>query len=235
MQLFYIDDLSSDIYTLSAEESKHVVRVLRMMVDDRLCLTDGRGTLCSAVIVVADPRACVVQVVEREAIASKPFRLHVAVAPTKNEARLEWFVEKATEVGIDAITPLLCDHSERRHLHEERLDKIVVSAMKQSLKAYKPQVHALTKIDDLILAADAEPEMQKFICYCDGDVRVPLQSVYRKGSSALILIGPEGDFSPREVELALVHGFLPITLGTCRLRTETAALAATFYLNFLNE
>ncbi len=235
MQLFYIDDLSSDIYTLSAEESKHVVRVLRMTVDDLLYLTDGRGTRCRAAILVADPRACVVQVVERETITLRPFRLHVAVAPTKNEARMEWFVEKATEVGIEVITPLLCDHSERRYLHEERLDKIAVSATKQSLKAHKPQVQPLTKIDDLILAADVETEMQKFICYCEGDVRVPLQSVYRKGSSALILIGPEGDFSPREVELALSYGFLPITLGTSRLRTETAALAATFYFNFLNE
>lgn len=240
MQLFYVDNIESDTYTLSPEESKHVVRVLRMAEGGEISLTDGRGTLCRAVLLNADVRGCVVQVVERQAHCPRhPFFLHVAVAPTKNEARMEWFVEKATEVGIDVFTPLQCDHSERVHLHPERMEKIVVSAMKQSLKAYKPLLRDMQRVDELIVESDGWEEegqpLQKYICHCDGDRRVSLREVYKAGSPALVLIGPEGDFSPREVELALAHGFRAVTLGTSRLRTETAALAATFYLNFMNE
>lgn len=240
MQLFYVENIESDIYTLPAEESKHVVRVLRMGVGDELFLTDGAGTLCRAAILNADVRDCTVQIVERTAhYQQHPFYLQVAVAPTKNVARLEWFVEKATEAGIDVISPVLCDHSERVHLNEERLDKIAVSAMKQSLKAYKPCVSTLKSFDDIVMESDSwqdgDKPLQKFICYCEGDRRLSLRQVCQKGLPTLVLIGPEGDFSAREVALAMEHGFQAITLGTSRLRTETAALAATFYLNFINE
>lgn len=232
MQLFFAENLESDIYTLSEEESKHCVRVLRMAVGDEIFLTDGRGTRCRCRIVEAHPKHCVVEVVERQRDFEKhPFFLHVAVAPTKNSARMEWFVEKAVEMGIDEITPVVCDHSERCTLKQERLEKIAVSAMKQSLKTYKPQVNGPTPFDALL---STPFDGQRFIAYCDGDHRTPLRSLYQPGGNALILIGPEGDFSPEEVSAALDAGFLPVTLGPCRLRTETAALAAVAFFNLSN-
>lgn len=292
MQYYYTENIDNDLLTLPVEESKHIVRVMRMKEGDELMLTDGRGTLCRACILTADFRNCEVQVTERLSHwQQRSFRLHVAVAPTKNPARMEWFAEKATEVGIDIISPVLCDHSERVYVNEERLDKIVVSAMKQSQKTYKPLVLPFTPLDQLIIDSDhafddleafiagelpskeeskgkkkhnskekpnivntyesanqtilknqeenpastpTSRPLQKFICYCNGDTRVSLREAYHKGSDVIILIGPEGDFSDNEVQLALRHGFQPITLGDTRLRTETAALAATFYLNFLN-
>lgn len=231
MQLFFADDIESDYYTLSEEESKHVVRVLRMAAGDELHLTDGQGTLLRCRITDPHPKACAVEVVERLPEYGKPaVALHLAVAPTKNVARMEWLVEKAVEMGVAAITPIVCDHSERTVLKTDRMDKIVVSAMKQSLKTYKPHIDAPMPVDELI----SRPfDGQRFVAYCDGDHRTPLREAYIHGSNALILIGPEGDFSSAEVEAALAAGFLPVTLGNCRLRTETAALAALafFYLS----
>lgn len=235
MQLFFADNLDSDLYTLSPEESKHCVKVLRMEAGHEVHLTDGLGTLCRCRIVAPDPKACVVEVIERIAnYEQRNHHLHLAVAPTKNTARLEWFVEKAVEVGIDEITPILCDNSERMVMKTERLEKIIVSAMKQSLKAYKPRVHQPVKLVDFIAQMADREDVKKMMCYCDGDNRTPIQEVYSKGESALVLIGPEGDFSPREIEKALASGFKPITLGNCRLRTETAALYATVAINFMN-
>lgn len=233
MQLFFAENIESDFYTLPPEESKHIVRVLRMQSGHTIHLTDGLGTLIRATIVDDNPKACQVQVVERTPdYGRRSFALHLAVAPTKNTARLEWLLEKAVEMGVDTFTPIVCDHSERCVLKTERMDKIVVSAMKQSLKTFKPVVNPPTPIRKLI----AEPfDGQRFIAYCDGDIRTPLRNVYKPGSDALILIGPEGDFSPAEVTLALSSGFSPVTLGPCRLRTETAALAATAFFNLAND
>lgn len=232
MQLFFTEDIESDICTLSEEESKHCVRVLRMGVGDELYLTDGKGTLCRCRIIDAHPKSCSVEVVERTSdYGRRPYRLHIAVAPTKNTARMEWFVEKAVEMGVDEITPIVCDHSERCILKRERMEKIIVSAMKQSLKALQPIFAEMTPIRELI---SAPFDGQKFIAYCDGDNRTPLHSAYTPGSNALILIGPEGDFSREEVELALAAGFIPVTLGSNRLRTETAAMAATAFFNLTN-
>jgi 16S rRNA (uracil1498-N3)-methyltransferase len=232
MQLFFSEDIESDICTLNEEESRHCVKVLRMTAGDELYITDGRGTLCRCSIVDANPRGCTVAVVERtDGYGRRPFRLHIAVAPTKNTARMEWFVEKAVEMGVDEITPIVCDHSERCILKQERMDKIVVSAVKQSLKAYRPVMNPPTPFKELV----AQPfDGQKFIAYCDGEHRTPLREAYKAPSNALILIGPEGDFSPAEVEQALAAGFTPVTLGECRLRTETAALAATAFFNLSN-
>ena len=182
-----------------------------------------------------DAKACTLEVVERlEDYGRRRHRLHIAVAPTKNTERIDWFVEKAVEVGIDEITPLICDHSERCVLKTERLEKKAVSAMKQSLKAYKPVINEPVKMVDFI---DRQASMQddccRMICYCDGNVRVPLRKTYDGMRDALVLIGPEGDFSEREVEKALTSGFQPVTLGNSRLRTETAALYATVAVNFL--
>jgi len=233
MTLFFVEDLPFSIITLTPEESKHCVKVMRMTVGDEIHLTDGRGTLCRCRILNPDARACEVEVVERmEEFGRRRRHLHIAVAPTKNTARIEWFLEKAVEIGIDEITPILCDHSERMLLKQGRLDKIVVSAMKQSLKAYKPQVNAPVKLMDFIDMVQDNPAC-KMVCYCDGDLRVPLHKVFHGEKDALVLIGPEGDFSNREIEKALSSGFQPVTLGECRLRTETAALYATVAVNFL--
>lgn len=240
MQLFFTNDKESNICTLDAEESKHCIKVLRMSAGDELFVTDGRGTLCRCRILDPSPSHCSLEVVERTPeYGKRPFHLHVAVAPTKNTARLEWFIEKAVEMGIDEITPIICDHSERCVLKEERLDKIIVSAMKQSLKTYKPILHAPTRfhnfIDSITKQNSSDPtNPQLFIAYCDGDNRTPLRDAYTKGSDALILIGPEGDFSPEEVTQALKAGFIPVTLGESRLRIETAALAATAFFNLSN-
>lgn len=232
MQLFIAEDIESSIYTLSEEESKHVVRVLRMAAGDPLYLTDGRGTLCRCHILEAHPKHCSVAIDERQREYGKPaFHLHLAVAPTKNTARLEWVVEKAVEMGVSRITPICCQHSERAVLKTDRLAKIIDSAMKQSLKAYRPQLDELTPVSELI----ATPfDGQRFIAYCDGDHRTPLREAYHPGSDVQVLIGPEGDFSGDEVGAALAAGFIPVTLGDSRLRTETAALAAIAYINLVN-
>ncbi len=232
MQLFYLDNIESNICTLNEEESKHCVRVLRLDVGNELYLTDGKGTMCRCIILDANAKRCSVVVVERHTDYGKhPFHLHVAIAPTKNPSRMEWFVEKAVELGIDEITPLVCDHSERNVLKTERIERIAVSAMKQSLKAFMPIVNSPTPVDNVI----AMPfDGQRFIGHCIDGERTPLCDVYKRGSNALILIGPEGDFSNREVQLALNGGFVPVTLGQWRLRTETAALSVTAFFNLVN-
>ena len=213
MQLFYAPDLTTPLYTLGEEESKHCIRVLRLRRGDTLHLTDGRGTLYRCEIAEEDARRCTVRVVERFPDYERmPYRLTMAVAPTKNIERFEWFLEKATEVGVSEIVPLLCERSERRALKIERAERVVVSAMKQSLKAFCPALRPLTPLADLL----AEPfDGRRLIAHCDAH------------ENLLVLIGPEGDFSPAEIDAALRAGFEEITLGRQRLRTETAAVVAT--------
>lgn len=239
MHLFLTDNTDGTYATLLPEESKHCVRVLRMGMGDEMLLTCGDGTMCRARIVAPDDHACEVEITERMPdYDRRPFRLHIAVAPTKNSARLEWFVEKAVEMGIDRITPVICDHSERGIQKTDRLRKIALSAVKQSLKAAIPQIDEPVRLSSFLRdtagARDGEGGT-RLICYCDGDERHTLHELYTPGQDALVLIGPEGDFSPAEVEAALAAGFLPVTLGRCRLRTETAALYAAATLNFMNE
>lgn len=233
MHLFLTDDTTGRYATLSPEESKHCTRVLRMSVGDELLLTAGDGVMCRARVCTPDDKACEVEIIERmEGYGRRPFRLHLAVAPTKNTARLEWFIEKAVEIGIDRITPVICDHSERCTQKTDRLEKIALSAMKQSLKALRPTIdEPVSLMDFLRQPLDGE----RFVCYCSGDERHTLKQLYHPGHDAVVLIGPEGDFSDREISTALQNGFLPVTLGTCRLRTETAALYATTALNFMND
>ncbi len=233
MQLFYAPDITTPLYTLPEEESGHCVRVLRLKEGDSLHITDGRGTLYRAEVEEAHPKRCTIRIVEEHPEWEKrPYGLSVAVAPTKNIDRIEWFVEKATECGIDRIVPILCDHSERKVVKEERLVKIAASAMKQSLKAYLPQIEPLTPIRQLL----SEPfDGVKLIAHCEEDMeRVFLGDVVKKGDNVLVLIGPEGDFSKEEIEAARKAGFREITLGNARLRTETAALAATMFTAFVN-
>ena len=228
MYLFYTPDISGNSYQLNEEESKHCVRVLRLAVGDEVHLTDGRGTLYTTRITVAQPKACRVEVVRQEKnVGQRPYFLHLAVSPTKNMERYEWLLEKITEIGVDIITPILCDHSERRILKQERAEKIVISAMKQSLKTTLPELHELTAVKQLI----SQPFIgEKFICHCAEGERLLLPKALADCSKALILIGPEGDFSPEEITLALQHGFKAVSLGDTRLRVETAALVACTYM-----
>jgi 16S rRNA (uracil1498-N3)-methyltransferase len=236
VHLFLSDNTTTPYVTLLPDDSRHCVRVLRMAVGDELWVTSGDGTMCRARITDPDDKGCEVEIIERiEGYQPRPFHLHVAVAPTKNNARLEWFVEKAVEIGIDRITPIICDHSERPSLKTDRLDKLALSAMKQSLRALRPVIDMPVKLVDFLhQLGDADPSVQRFVCYCSGDDRHTLRQLYTPGSNALVLIGPEGDFSDREITTALQQGFQPVTLGDSRLRTETAALYATTVLNFMN-
>lgn len=232
MRLFLSADTSAPFATLLPDESRHCARVLRMRAGDEIWVTSGDGVMCRALIADPDERACSVQITERiPDYQPRPFRLHLLVAPTKNAARIEWLVEKAVEIGIDRITPIICDHSERGVQKTDRLDRIALSAMKQSLKARRPQIDAPVHLIDYL---QQPAEGSRYVCYCTGDERRTLHGSYTPGTDATVLIGPEGDFSPREIEAALGAGFLPVTLGDSRLRTETAALYAVTVLNFLN-
>lgn len=236
MQLFFAADFTPPRYTLSEEESKHAVRVLRLGEGDTLHLTDGRGNLYTCRITEANAKRCSVEVVStREAFEKRPYRLTMAVAPTKNIDRFEWFLEKATEVGVERFIPLETEHSERRVFKAERSEKVIVSAMKQSIKAFKPQLAPLTTFNELL---DMPFEGRKLIAHCDEAVRAEgkqyLASTLKKGERALILIGPEGDFSKEEVARAVERGFEEITLGTQRLRTETAAVVAVTMVAVVN-
>ena len=233
MQLFYSPDITPPLYTLSEEESGHCVRVLRLKEGDSLHITDGKGTLYRAEVEDAHPKRCTIRIVEEHHEWEKrPYSLTIAVAPTKNIDRIEWFVEKATECGIDRIIPILCDHSERKVIKGERLEKIAISAMKQSLKAYLPTIAPLTPIRTLL----EEPfDGVRLIAHCEEDMeRIFMGELIDKGDNVMVLIGPEGDFSKEEIEAARKAGFREVTLGKERLRTETAALAAAMFTAFVN-
>jgi len=233
MHIFYTPNISGKNYTLDETESKHCVRVLRLAKGDEITLVDGRGGLFQAEIENPNPKRCLVKVIQEQLdFGKRNFNVHVAIAPTKNIERIEWFLEKSTEIGINRVTPLLCRYSERKEIKNERLEKVMVSAMKQSLKAYLPQLDELTKFSDFI----RQPfEGQKFIAHCEEQHRELLKNAVKSGKNYLILIGPEGDFSSEEIELALKSGFQPVSLGESRLRTETAGVVACHTFNLLNE
>ena len=233
MHIFYTPDISGNNYTLSEDESKHSVRVLRLGKGDQIMLFDGLGGCFNAEITDTNPKRCTVKVIQSELnFGFRKFQIQIAIAPTKNIERMEWFLEKATEIGINRVIPILCQHSERKEIKPERLEKVMVSAMKQSLKAYLPQLDPLTKLSELI----RQPfEGQKFIAHCEEQGRELLKNRIVQNQNYLILIGPEGDFSPEEIELALKSGFEAVSLGESRLRTETAGVVACHTLNLLNE
>lgn len=233
MHLFYTPDISSELYTLNELESKHCIRVLRLKTGNNISLTDGKGNIYLTEIIEDHPKRCTVRVTEvQKEIGKRPYNIHIAVAPTKNIARIEWLIEKATEIGIDEITPLICEHSERKNVNKERLTKVATSAIKQSLKAYHPKVNDMIDFKKFI---QTEFVGEKYIAYCSDLYRDSLRNIYKKKTNALILIGPEGDFSQSEVELAMHHKFKPVSLGLSRLRTETAALFACCIVNLRNE
>lgn len=233
MALFFAPQIAEAPF-LNEEESLHCVKVLRLSQGDTIQVIDGIGTLYDARIVVPSPKRVEVEILAAHPdFGSHPYELHMAVAPTKNIDRFEWFVEKAVEIGVDSITPLLCRYSERKVIKLERLEKIAISAAKQSLKGKVPVIHSLTSIDQFLSEA---PEGQRFIAHCheDGE-RLLLSKQIQPGSVCSVLIGPEGDFSEEEVAKAMKTGFIPVSLGNSRLRTETAAVVATHTVTVLNE
>ena len=223
MQLFYQPDLSQQEFALSKEESGHVVKVLRMGVGDVLHFTDGKGTLVKAEIIDANPKSCRVRNLEHSHFEPSTPQLTIACAPTKSNDRFEFFLEKATEIGVARIIPLLCERSERKVVKQDRLNKVLISAMKQSQQYHLPQLDELTPMQELV---QAPFEGDKFIAHCSGESIPLLQDTIKPGNDALILIGPEGDFSEEEVGLALRNAFGPVSLGSTRLRTETAAIVS---------
>jgi 16S rRNA (uracil1498-N3)-methyltransferase len=234
MQLFYLNTLndSSTVFNFNKDESRHIVKVLRKSNGDILHITNGKGWLFEAEILDNNIKSVQAKIVKKELHEKLPYELHIAIAPTKNMDRLEWFMEKATEIGISEITPIICDNSERRVVKMERLERIVQSAVKQSLRTYMPVIHEAVGFNDLIARTS---EAQKFIAHCVPDDKQSLKNSIIPGKNVMILIGPEGDFSVNEIQIALKAGFIPVTLGQTRLRTETAALAACHTVAFINE
>jgi 16S rRNA (uracil1498-N3)-methyltransferase len=234
MHLFYTPDIqpTHPQYFLSEEESKHAIRVLRLNVGDEVQLIDGRGGLYAAEIKDPHPKRTILQInsVTTE-FNKRNHYLHIAIAPTKNIERLEWFLEKATEIGIDEISLIICQRSERKEAKTDRLNKIITAAIKQSLKAYHP---ILNEPEPLAKLMARKFDGQRFIAHCGEVEKVSLKQDILPQGKYLILIGPEGDFTPKEIEDALSNDFKAITLGESRLRTETAALEACFEANFLN-
>lgn len=236
MHLFYTPDITSPAYTLNEEESKHAVRVLRLKAGDRIQLIDGNGGWYEAKISNDDPRRCSVNIIDtKKEVGKRSWNLHIAIAPTKNMDRLEWFIEKATETGIEEISLIDCKNSERTIVKSERIQKVAIAAIKQSLKAYLPKINDVVGYKKFIASAK-DFKGEKFIAHCQSSGKLPhIKTQYSPKQNALVLIGPEGDFTIEEVKLALENGFKEISLGTSRLRTETAALYACTALNVLSE
>ena len=234
MQLFYNSEISTDTKQITFDkiESKHIVRVLRKKEGDVLKITNGKGWLFDVEITFANDKRCAAMVINAE-MKPKPwsYYLHIAIAPTKLNDRIEWFLEKATEIGIDEITPIICSNSERRVVKLERFEKIIQSAMKQSLKFTLPKLNAPIKLTDFI---KQDFEGQVCIAHCEDQEKTLLQSVVKPSEKTTILVGPEGDFSPEEIKKCLAKNMKPISLGESRLRTETAALVAVNTVSFIN-
>jgi len=231
-QLFYAPDIATELL-LPEDESRHCIRVLRLKEGDNITVTDGKGFLYYATLENANPKRCSVIITGQ--LPQKPLwdcKIHIAVAPTKNTDRMEWFVEKATEIGINTITCLCCNHSERREIKPQRLNKIAISAMKQSQKSILPQINEMVDFNKFL---SQEFDGCKMIAHCTENKKQLIKDIYIPGSNALILIGPEGDFSDEEINSAISAGYAPITLGKSRLRTETAALVACHTIHFINE
>ena len=232
VHLFYAPNITANTYQLSEPESKHAIRVLRLTEGSTLTLMDGRGTFHHCEIIAAHPKRCTVSITHTESFEPRPYSLHIGIAPTKNIARLEWFLEKATEIGIEAITPIICQRSERQQLKAERLEKVILSAAKQSQSAWLPILHPPQTYNNFI----AQPlDGERLIAHCLSDgSRTELSSAYKRGENVVILIGPEGDFTPEEIEAAQAANFQPVSLGQTRLRTETAGMVACHSIALLN-
>ena len=234
MQIFYAPDIVGERYILNEKESRHIVRVLRMKKNDTIMLIDGKGNLYEGIIEEADQKGCSIEIVKvTPGFERKNYNLHIAISPLKNPERLEWFIEKAVEIGIDRITPLKCERTEKSGIKIERITNIIISAMKQSLKS------ELTKLEPQKTFREFVTENHsgtKLIAHCDDYFyRKGIGENYVKGDNVTIIIGPEGDFTREEIKLAIENGFASIHLGKSRLRTETAGIAACHSIYLLNQ
>ena len=234
MQLFYNPDITNETtqFSFSKEESKHTIKVLRKKEDDILHITNGKGWLFEAKIIIADIKNCVADIVSKTLQDKKSYHLHLVVAPTKMNDRYEWFLEKVTEIGVDSITPIICDHSVRRYIKHERFDKIIQTAMKQSLHCFLPKLNSVISLKEFL---KQDFNGQLFIAHCEESDKKSLKQQLQPKKDITILIGPEGDFSVKEIEMAIQNKFIPVTLGETRLRTETAAIVACHSVAFTNE
>jgi 16S rRNA (uracil1498-N3)-methyltransferase len=235
MQLFYHPEVleNDKEVRFSREESRHIVKVLRKKEGDSLQLTNGKGWIFETKITLADANNCSARILKAEKESAPPYILHLAVAPTKMNDRYEWFLEKATEIGVQEITPVICDHSERKVVKTERFKRVIQSALKQSLHARMPILNEPVSFSEFI---EKEISGAKFIAHCEENKpRKLLSRGVKKGISTTILIGPEGDFSPEEIELATKNGWEAVNLGNSRLRTETAAVVACHTVALINE
>jgi 16S rRNA (uracil1498-N3)-methyltransferase len=238
MNLFYIPDLvivkdiKNWIIDLPTEEAKHAIKVLRLSVDDQVSLTNGKGIMVFAHILALNKKQCIVKADKViHDYAKRNYRVHIAVAPTKNIKRFEWFLEKATEMGIDEITPIISFHSERREIKFERENKVITAAIKQSLKAYHPVLNEAVSFKEFMKRKTDE---ELFIAHLIDENQLLLKDALKPQTSVCVLVGPEGDFSNDEVKQAIDKGYQAVSLGNTRLRTETAALAACFTINMIN-
>lgn len=234
MQLFYNPTINetTESFTFDREESKHIIKVLRKKDGDILFVTNGLGYLFKTEITLASDSKCTVQIVSFEKSTPSNFKLHLAVAPTKMNDRYEWFLEKATEIGIQEITPIICDRSERKVINTDRFEKIILSAMKQSNELYLPKLNPAISFKDFI---KQQNEGLQLIAHCEETDKKTLKSAVQPNTNITVLIGPEGDFSEKEIALALEQKYIPVSLGNTRLRTETAAVVACHSVVFVNE
>jgi len=234
MQIFYAPDIRDNDYTLDEKESGHCIRVLRMKSGTPVQVIDGKGNLYDAVIVNPDPRKCSLAItgVKRE-FEKRDYRLHIAISPLKNYERFEWFIEKSVEIGVDEITPLICSNTEKPGIKKERINNLIISAMKQSLKSTITILNEPCQYNDFIKSR-LSGTMLIAHCYNE-EVRSRIGDVYSKGSNAVIMVGPEGDFSKDEIRGAVDNGFEPVHLGQSRLRSETAGIAACYSIYYLNQ
>lgn len=233
MNLFFTPDIKSNTYILPEDESKHIIRVLRLQSGDIINLTDGKGNLYTATIASDHPKRCeliVTDVVSE--YGKKDYSVSIAIAPTKNIDRFEWFLEKSTEIGIDHIYPIICSRSERKVIKHDRSNRVITSAMKQSLKAYHPVLHE--QMDFKKFMKISYPDV-RLIAHCGDDERKLLKNEIKPGGESIILIGPEGDFTDAELEMAVQNGFKPVSLGDSRLRTETAGIFACNTAAIINQ
>ena len=234
MQLFYNSELdeTTTTFKFSKDESRHIVKVLRKTTGDLLMITNGKGWVFEAEVGIPNPNKCVVNVLKSSFETPKPYTIHLVVAPTKMNDRYEWFLEKATEIGVDKITPIICQNSERKTIKAERFNKIIQAAMKQSLHSYLPTLEPTINFSDFIKTPQ---EGATFIAHCEDEEKLRLKDQIEAKKSITILIGPEGDFSPNEIESALKHQYSPVSLGASRLRTETAGVVACHTIQLCNE
>ncbi|MDB4134511.1 16S rRNA (uracil(1498)-N(3))-methyltransferase [Flavobacteriaceae bacterium] len=233
MRLFYNKDLSQDDSRLiiDREESRHIVKVLRKKVGDTIYITNGKGILFTTVIDVINKNSTELKITNSKKESKTKFHINIAVAPTKNNDRIEWFIEKSTEIGINTISTVLCEKSERKIIKMDRLEKITISAIKQSLQLHKPIIQELISFEEFIKNCKSD---NKFIAHCKESEKLFLNNCKIKAKTITVLIGPEGGFSDNEIDLAEKHGFISVSLGNNRLRTETAAIVATQILSAYN-